>query len=177
MMMTVKEELKTKDGASRIFRVGFRDGTREVSFPDSGAIRPGRSIAAIGGIRGVFYKLRGRLSGNEFRAAVGDPQDPRSGRRRRGRRIRSELLPAPVAFRPAGDARRTVGDRPAAHRESDVAQAGRIAVDRQPRCAAGASGRAAKPPRLRRRTVGAYVERDANLHLSGPTSTPTTIPR
>jgi 3'-5' exoribonuclease len=32
LLMTAKEELKTKAGKP-YFRVGFRDGTREVSFP------------------------------------------------------------------------------------------------------------------------------------------------
>ena len=43
LLMTVKEELKTKTGKP-YFRVGFRDGTREVSFPDLGRFALGRRL-------------------------------------------------------------------------------------------------------------------------------------
>ncbi len=45
-----------------------------------------------------------RLSGNQLRPTVGNPKNPRSGQRRRGRRLRSRDLPAPVPLRSATDA-------------------------------------------------------------------------
>jgi 3'-5' exoribonuclease len=56
LMMTVKEELKTKTGKP-YFRVGFRDGTREVSFPIWGD-SPWAVDCRDRWNPGVFYKLR-----------------------------------------------------------------------------------------------------------------------
>jgi 3'-5' exoribonuclease len=56
LLMTVKEELKTKTGKP-YFRVGFRDGTREVSFPIWGD-SPWAVECRDRWTPGVFYKLR-----------------------------------------------------------------------------------------------------------------------
>jgi 3'-5' exoribonuclease len=56
LMMTVKEELKTKTGKP-YYRVGFRDGTREVSFPIWGD-SPWAVDCRDHWKPGVFYKLR-----------------------------------------------------------------------------------------------------------------------
>ena len=87
LLMTVKEELKTKTGKP-YFRVGFRDGDREVSFPIWGD-SPWAVECRDRWNPGVFYKLRGDLSGHRLRAAIGDPQNPRGGRGGRRRRVRS----------------------------------------------------------------------------------------
>jgi 3'-5' exoribonuclease len=56
LLMTVKEELKTKTGKP-YFRVGFRDGTREVSFPIWGD-SPWAVDCRDRWNPGEFYKLR-----------------------------------------------------------------------------------------------------------------------
>ena len=56
LLMTVKEELKTKTGKP-YFRVGFRDGSREVSFPIWGD-SPWAVDCRDRWTPGVFYKLR-----------------------------------------------------------------------------------------------------------------------
>src|SRR3990172_8559625 len=56
LLMTVKEELKTKTGKP-YFRVGFRDGSREVSFPVWGD-SPWAVDCRDRWNPGVFYKLR-----------------------------------------------------------------------------------------------------------------------
>ena len=57
MLMTAKEELKTRDGKP-YFKVGFRDHAREVSLSDLARFALGASIAASSGRPGTFYKLR-----------------------------------------------------------------------------------------------------------------------
>ena len=56
LLMTAKEELKTKTGKP-YFRVGFRDGSREVSFPIWGD-SPWAVDCRDRWTPGVFYKLR-----------------------------------------------------------------------------------------------------------------------
>jgi 3'-5' exoribonuclease len=64
LLMTVKEELKTKTGKP-YFRVGFRDGTREVSFPiwDNS---PWAVDCRDRWTPGVFYKLRASYQETNF---------------------------------------------------------------------------------------------------------------
>jgi 3'-5' exoribonuclease len=64
LLMTVKEELKTKTGKP-YFRVGFRDGTREVSFPIWGD-SPWAVDCRDGWKPGVFYKLRAVYRETDF---------------------------------------------------------------------------------------------------------------
>ena len=175
LLMTAKEELKTKTGKP-YFRVGFRDGTREVSFPIWGD-----SAWAVDcrdrWNPGVFYKLRAIYQETNF------------GPQLEIRKIR-EVVEADAAdgfdptlclprsrFDPRTDVRRVAHHRPRADREPRSASIGRIAVDGQPRRAAELSGRAAEPPRLRGRAAGAHAERHPHLHLTWPTNTPNTIPR
>ncbi|MEN6405631.1 MAG: HD domain-containing protein [Thermoguttaceae bacterium] len=56
LLMTAKEELKTKQGKP-YFRVGFRDGAREVSFPVWGD-SPWAADCRDGWSPGKFYKVR-----------------------------------------------------------------------------------------------------------------------
>jgi 3'-5' exoribonuclease len=64
LLMTVKEELKTKTGKP-YFRVGFRDGTREVSFPIWGD-SPWAVDCRDHWTPGVFYKLRATYQETSF---------------------------------------------------------------------------------------------------------------
>ena len=136
LLMTVKEELKTKTGKP-YFRVGFRDGTREVSFPIWGD----SAWAADCRDRwnpGVFYKLRAVYQETNF------------GPQLEIRKIR-EVVEADAAdgfdptlclprsrFDPRTDVRRVAHHRPRADWEPRSASIGRIAVDGQPRRAADA---------------------------------------
>ena len=64
LLMTVKEELKTKTGKP-YFRVGFRDGGREVSFPIWGD-SPWAVECRDRWNPGVFYKLRAVYRETDF---------------------------------------------------------------------------------------------------------------
>ena len=64
LLMTVKEELKTKAGKP-YFRVGFRDSGREVSFPIWGD-SPWAVDCRDGWNTGVFYKLRAIYRETDF---------------------------------------------------------------------------------------------------------------
>lgn len=64
LLMTVKEELKTKTGKP-YFRVGFRDGAREVSFPIWGD-SPWAVDCRDHWTPGVFYKLRATYQETSF---------------------------------------------------------------------------------------------------------------
>jgi len=64
LLMTAKEELKTKTGKP-YFRVGFRDGTREVSFPVWGD-SPWAVDCRDHWNPGVFYKLRAVYRETDF---------------------------------------------------------------------------------------------------------------
>jgi 3'-5' exoribonuclease len=64
LLMTAKEELKTKTGKP-YFRVGFRDGGREVSFPIWGD-SPWAADCRDRWNPGVFYKLRATYRETDF---------------------------------------------------------------------------------------------------------------
>jgi 3'-5' exoribonuclease len=64
LLLTAKEELKTKTGKP-YFRVGFRDGTREISFPIWGD-SPWAVDCRDRWNTGVFYKLRAVLQETSF---------------------------------------------------------------------------------------------------------------
>ena len=124
LLMTAKEELKTKTGKP-YFRVGFRDGTREVSFPIWGD-SPWAVDCRDHWNPGEFYKLRAVYQETNFgpqleirkirevvEADAADGFDP-------------TLLLATVAIRSAADVRRTA--RPSPSRASPT-----------PRCASWSS--------------------------------------
>ena len=151
-LMTAKQSLTTREGKP-YFRVAFRDAGREVSFPvwDNAPLAADCREAWT---PGAFYKIRAVYRETELRPATGHPQDPRSDRRRRGRRVRPDDVPGPIAVRSGGacstscwrssastsrDAalRTLVESILASHREA-------LLVDAR---------RAAQPPRLRRRAA------------------------
>ena len=146
LLMTAKEELKTKT-KKPYFRVGFRDGGREVTFPIWGD-SPWAADCRDRWNPGVFYKIRAVYQETSF----GPQLEIRKIREvvdgRRGRRIRPDALPAPDPFRSADNVRRTADASPSSTSATPPAPVGRVALDDQPRGAADASGRAAKPPRL-----------------------------
>ena len=115
LLMTVKEELKTKAGKP-YFRVGFRDAGREVSFPIWGD-SPWAVECRDRWNPGLFYKLRAVYQETNF------------GPQLEIRKIR-EVIDADAAdgfdptfllarsrFDSQEDVRRTAGDCPAARRK------------------------------------------------------------
>ena len=155
LLMSAKEELKTKTGKP-YFRVGFRDGGREVSFPIWGD-SPWAVDCRDHWTPGVFYKLRAVYQETSF------------GPQLEIRKIR-EVVDADAAdgfdptlclprsrFDPQEMFDELLGHRPATRQERPAAAAGRVAARGQPRGAAPASGRAAEPSRLLGRAAGAHA--------------------
>ncbi len=165
LLMTVKEELKTKTGKP-YFRVGFRDATREVSFPIWGD----SAWAADCRDRwnpGLFYKLRATYQETNFGpqleirkirevvdADAADGFDPTLCL------PRSRFDPEQMLQELLTIAQERIGNRVLRQLVESLLTGNREAL-------LTLSGRAAEPPRLRRRAAGAHAERHPHLHLPG----------
>ena len=165
LLMTAKEELKTKTGKP-YFRVGFRDGGREVSFPIWGD-SPWAVDCRDRWTPGVFYKLRAVYQETNFgpqleirkirevvEADAADGFDPTLCL------PRSRFDPQQMFDELLAIARQQIGN-------AALRQLVESLLDGQPRGAADASGRAAEPSRLRRRAAGAHAERHPHVRLPG----------
>ena len=109
----------------------------------------------------------GRLSRDELRSAVGNPQDSRDLRRGLGRRVFARHVHPADALRLPGDVRRAGGNCPRADRRFGATRPGRGHSGGQSRAAAHAARGDAQSPRVRRRLPGARAERHADLRLFG----------
>ena len=165
LLMTAKEELKTKTGKP-YFRVGFRDGGREVSFPIWGD-SPWAVDCRDRWNPGVFYKLRAVYRETDFGpqleirkirevvdADAADGFDPTLCL------PRSRFDPQEMFDELLAIARQHVKNAALRQLVESLLTDNREAL-------LDASGRAAEPSRLRRRAVGAHAERRPHLRLPG----------
>ena len=163
VLMTAKEQLNTRDGKP-YFRVGFRDGGREVAFPiwDNS---PWAVECRDKWTPGAFYKVRAiyretnygpQLDIRKIRevcdADAADGFDPTAASRNRvtsRRRCSTRCWPI---------VRERITDAPLRALVEKI-------LRRQPRRAFADSGRAAQSSCLRRGLAGAHAERDADGDL------------
>ncbi len=165
VLMTSKEQLTTREGKP-YYRVGFRDGGREVAFPiwDNS---PWAAECRDKWTPGAFYKVRAvyretnygpQLDIRKIRevcdADAADGFDP------------TVCLPQ-SRYEPQRMFEEMLADRPRADHRHGPAGVGREDPARQPRRAAADPGGPAQSSRLRGRLAGTHVERDADGDLPG----------
>ncbi len=164
-LLSAKEELTTREGKP-YWRVSFRDAAREITIPGVG------QLALGGGVQqhwtpGVFYKLRAAYRESNYGPQLEIRRIREVCRRRPGRRLRPDDVPAAIAVRSPADVRRAAGAGAAADRGRAAAEVGGSDPLGQSADAAAAAGGAAQSSCLRGRLAGAHAQRHPHLRLPG----------